>query len=550
MKKKAKKAGPVKKKDDAKADATSATDKASSTAQDDETTDGGADAAPDADLDADDSAVAVEKPSGHNRAPSISQQSRLRSSSFRKSMSGQGPSSPTLKSPISPAGETVDIYRKQVERIDELEKENKRLEAETEEAEARWRKMEDELQELRETNSDVAALKSTADDVEKLKADLAALQRQNAQLQSAASKQRASPSIGSSSKDLLAELSSKSTTIESLELEISNLNAKLATTQATGNDHASRATLLESQLEKAQLEAKSATLELADLKSNLEKASERAVLEGSSRSSAETRIAQLEAELGTANRKSTDSAKRVETLEKKIEAMTTLHREADARTTAKLTELQRHEREARELRSRVTSLGNETARLRDEALRRKKMDADGDSAGLDELEDEERAKLAARVRELEDEVFDLRRGVWRDKRRELQPGLDGGAAGAAAGFDDVDLSSGNTPTRRPEARSGGSTISDVINSGISAFTGGSRINGGLGLVEEDIDDGVDDDDDDDMEFDEDAFRLAQEEEARARLERVKEVKRGLKRWEGWRVDLADVRAGLGGVFDL
>jgi DNA repair exonuclease SbcCD ATPase subunit len=549
LKKKAKKAGPVKKKDDAKADSASTAEKDSS-AKDDETKDDGTDTAPDAD----ESAIAVDKRSGHNREPSISQQSRLRSSSFRKSMSGQGPTSPTLKSPISPAGETVDIYRKQVERIEELEKENKRLEGETQEAEARWRKMEDEIQELREANSDVAGLKSKADEAEKLKADLASLQRQNAQLQSAASRRRISVSPGpSASKDLLAELSSKSTTIESLELEISNLNAKLASTQATGNDYASRATLLESQLEKAQLEAKSATLELADLKSNLEKASERAVLEGSSRSSAETRIAQLEAELGTANRKSTDSGKRVDTLEKKIEAMTTLHREADARNTAKLTELQRHEREARELRSRVTSLGNENGRLRDEALRRKKMEADGDSAGLDELEDEERTKLQARVRELEDEAFDLRRGVWRDKRRELQPGLDGGA-----GFDDVDLS-GSTPTRPWAASSQqarGSTISDVINSGISAFTGGSRGSGpvgakttpvrkqSLGLLEEDADD------DDFLEFDEDAFRLAQEEEANARLERVKEVKRGLKQWEGWRVDIADLRAGLGGVFDL
>jgi hypothetical protein len=62
----------------------------------------------------------------------------------------------------------------------------------------------------------------------------------------------------------------------------------------------------------------------------------------------------------------------------------------------------------------------------------------------------------------------------------------------------------------------------------------------LGLVSED----------DDFEFDEEAFRKAQEEEGRRRVERVREVKRGLKAFEGWRVDFVDVRAGVGGVFEV
>jgi hypothetical protein len=44
-------------------------------------------------------------------------------------------------------------------------------------------------------------------------------------------------------------------------------------------------------------------------------------------------------------------------------------------------------------------------------------------------------------------------------------------------------------------------------------------------------------------FDEEAFRLAQEEDAKRRIERVKEVKRGLDQWKGWKLDLVDVRAG-------
>ena len=52
---------------------------------------------------------------------------------------------------------------------------------------------------------------------------------------------------------------------------------------------------------------------------------------------------------------------------------------------------------------------------------------------------------------------------------------------------------------------------------------------------------------DDEGFDEDAFRLAQEEEAKRRLERIREVKRGLDQWKGWRVDITEQRThgGLG-----
>jgi hypothetical protein len=334
-----------------------------------------------------------------------------------------------------------------------------------------------------------------------------------------------------------------------LELEISSLQSKLSVTQSSSDTQVTRIATLESELQKSQHTAESTAKELTDLKTNLEKASERAVAEGSSRSSAETRLAQLEAELGTARRSAENASKRAETLEKKVETLTTLHRESDARTQSKATESQKAERDAKELRARVTALSNENSRLRDESIRRKKLEADGDSAGLEELEDEERVLLQVKVRELEEEVFELRRGVWRDKRRELQPGL----AEDTTEFDDVDLSAAASPTSRKPAHS---TFSDVISSGISAFTGatpgnmrnsnaaGTRPGGrkqSLGLLS---------DDDDDFAFDENAFRKAQEEESKARLERVKEVKRGLKNWEGWRVDVADLRAGLGGVFEV
>ena len=60
-------------------------------------------------------------------------------------------------------------------------------------------------------------------------------------------------------------------------------------------------------------------------------------------------------------------------------------------------------------------------------------------------------------------------------------------------------------------------------------------------------------DGDDDGFDEDAFRLAQEEEGKKRIERVREMKRALKDWEGWRLDIAESRVGGGGageIFDV
>jgi len=127
-----------------------------------------------------------EKPSTkptHDRQPSISLQSKMRSSSFRRGSVGQRPLSPTpntLKSPtlppLSPDGDTIpDIYRKQASRLEESEKENKRLEKEAKDAEARWRKTEEELEEAREANSEVVELRGRIDKVGEVEAELAKL---------------------------------------------------------------------------------------------------------------------------------------------------------------------------------------------------------------------------------------------------------------------------------------------------------------------------------------------------------------------------------------
>ena len=106
----------------------------------------------------------------HGRQPSLSIQSKMRSSSFRQNSISQNPASPTLNAskaanlpPLSPDVDSVtEIYRKQAARLEELEKENKRLAKEARDAEGRWRKTEEELEELREASGQVAELKSRA----------------------------------------------------------------------------------------------------------------------------------------------------------------------------------------------------------------------------------------------------------------------------------------------------------------------------------------------------------------------------------------------------
>lgn len=362
-----------------------------------------------------------------------------------------------------------------------------------------------------------------------------------------------SPSNASSLDDLTAQVASKSATIESLELEISSLNKQLSDQKDENSKLQNQINSLESSLQKAEQEATSTKTELSDLKKNLEATSETAEKEGTDRSSAETRIAQLEAELGAANRKASDAVTRAEQLEKKVEMLTQLHRDNDARNQTRTQEKNKFEREAAELRTRIASLTNENSRLHEAEQRHKKTDLGSiEDSSVQEILDEERDKLLARVRELEEENSELKRGIWRDKRRDMQPSIDDDQQqhrqhSYASGFQDVDLS-GHPPARQAPRQS--STLQDVIKSGISAFTGQPIAHAHRKSDAASHQPKASLDLDDDFEFDEDAFRAAQEEENRKRLERVREIKRGLKNWEGWRADFVDVRAGWGGVFEV
>lgn len=480
--------------------------------------------------DADEKAVDEEKHDDLSPAatPSLAQQSKLRSTSFRAGAAGPPPS----PGPFSPDGDTApDIYRKHVARIEELEKDNKRLSKDSADADKRWKKAEEELADLREAEGDAAG--KVDGDAEKLKSEIASLQRQNTQLQQQVSRgghgHRPSVSMASPPADLQAELDSKSSTIESMEIEISKLKARLERHESGASSEKEQVTALEDKVARAESAAGKAQRELQDLKRNLERTTEKAVKEGSERSSAETKVRTLEQDLKSESAAKEELGKKVEGLEKKVATLTTLHKEQDARSQALRKEKEAAEKEVKDLKAKVDKLESENIRLRS---RKSTEDGGGlDDEGVDELENEERAKLLRQIRSLETENHELRSGAWIEKRRELEA--------TSPGFQDVDLSGGYQHSGPHKKSGAGGGIGDFFTSGLNALAGG----GDDELL-----------DDDDMDFDEDAFKTAQAEESKRRIEKIKEIKRSLTHWEGWRLDIVDVRRGggegIGDIFDV
>ncbi|KUI72931.1 hypothetical protein VM1G_08536 [Cytospora mali] len=248
----------------------------------------------------------------------------------------------------------------------------------------------------------------------------------------------------------------------------------------------------------------------------------------------EAKVAELEKELGDVKASRDEAQLMADALEKKVVSLEVLHKEDESH-------INRLQKDIAELKNENVDLKNKIQKAEADVLRLSKKEAqDGggtDNDHLDELEDEERLKLETRVRELEAENTDLRRGIWHEKRRDMQSPMDevGGQ------FTNVPLGGPSSPST---ARKQGG-FGDFFTSGLNALTGG----GGHELHGDD--DGFLDDD---VEFDEEAFRKAQEEAARARIERIKEVKRGLKNWEGWRLDLVEGRRGggegIGEMFEI
>jgi hypothetical protein len=314
-----------------------------------------------------------------------------------------------------------------------------------------------------------------------------------------------------------------------MEIEISKLRAQVERQESGASTEKEQITALEDKVARAEAAAGKAQRELQDVKKNLDRATEKAVREGSERSSAETKAQTLDHELQEMKAAKEEADKKIDALDKKVATLTTLHKEQDSRSQALKKDKEKAEKDLKELQSKLDKLESENIKLRS----RKSVEGGGglDDEGMDELEDEERKKLEKTIRSLEKEVHELRSGEWIKKRRDMEP----------SDFQEVDLTGGHSPlSHRKNSASG---FGHFISNGLNALAGGGDEGGNDGLLE-----------DDDLDFDEEAFRKAREEEATRRIERVKEIKRSLKHWEGWRLDIVDMRRGsalgVGDIFDV
>ena len=479
------------------------------------------------------------------RQPSVSLQSKIRSTSFRDS----GPLSPAATSGL-------------LSRLEELERENRRLSKEAEEHENRWRRVEEELEEVREQNAEksLSAGGAAEKEIKRLRAEIDTLKRRTS-----TARRESTHGGGDDVESLKAELESKDSTIADMQLEISRLRGQLSSQTQGCETHGEQISALQYSISTTEGKLRGLENDLADAKKALTKASEKAVLDGTERTSKDTKIRSLERELQAAVSQRDEVMKKAEQLDKKVEAMNKLHREAESRNAAKLATAEATAREIPTLRAKVEKTESENARLREKHKR--VMSGDGGGEVLDELEDEERQKLERRIRDLEGQVFDLQRGVWRERRIQMQPRGDEGSRTSldpAEDFDEVDLSgSGNASRRRSSAnvlqqqQTRHSGFTQVLSSGLAAFRASTTSpDSQLRTQNRPRNDSLLQEFDDDDAFDENAFAHAQrEEEARRMVEHVREVKRGLKQWVGWRLDLVDARRagvgiGLGEIFDV
>ncbi|KAB8338944.1 hypothetical protein FH972_021884 [Carpinus fangiana] len=398
-----------------------------------------------------------------------------------------------------------------------LEKDNKRLEKELNDKSTALEQAEEKVEGLQERVTQVDTLKKKVEEIEGLNAEIASLKRENANLQQTNSKRRSS-FVKESKTDDSDELKGKIAAVEALELELSKIKHSLAEAETKTID-------LEAQLKAARDAERTSNKQAEDLRAQIdEKEPSGPVRENTDAAEArakdaEARLSLLASDADASKKAAADAGARADALEKKLVTLEKIQK------------------------SSTSGTGRAPAR----------KSVDGDGGGVEELEDEERRQLQSRVRELESEVFELRRSVWRDQRANMQGDMDddGAAARSPGAFSDVDLSQGpyGGKSRRQSSGVGQAfAFQNVIN----AFTGQPGVTPpGQHKRVQSKGEGLLDEEDDDMEFDEEAFRKAQEEEAKARLERVKEVKRGLSGWKGWKIDLVELRGGeAAGIFDV
>ena len=503
----------------------------------------------------------------HGRQPSLSVQSKIRSTSFRHS---NGPLSPSVTGVLGSPGLDANgstspdgRYWKQASRIEELERENKRLGREVEIGEDRWRRLEDELEQMRERNAEEknairkgsAPAREDQSEIEKLRGEISTLRAKQRDRTGSISKVSRSGSFlegtGPSSSELDSmkkQVESKESTISDMSLEISKLRSQVSEKVAGCETHGSQIEALQTSLTGSEERFRKLEMELADSRKAVTRLSERSVKEGTENTSRETRMRGLERQTSAAKGERDDMEKLKLNLERKLDAMTKLVREAEERHMKKLKEVESEARRLREDKMRKVGKGGD--------------EVEGDGDGVDDLEDEERTRLERRIRELEGEVYDLRRGAYRERRGLQDTGKDDDRPSFEVdGFDDVDLSANAGSSRRRsfganavlgsaanQQQQQHSSFAQVLNSGLAAFYGSSTPDqqprpsstGQRPRNDSLLQDFEDED------FDEAGFAQAQrEEEARRMVEHVREVKKGLGEWKGWRLDLVEARRMMG-----
>ncbi|RKF80075.1 hypothetical protein GcM3_049014 [Golovinomyces cichoracearum] len=202
----------------------------------------------------------------------------------------------------------------------------------------------------------------------------------------------------------------------------------------------------------------------------------------------------------------------------------------------------RFEKECYVLRVQLTNVENENHKLQHEleVLRTSQLQ-ESKNQGSDQLENEREMKMVKKIQDLEREIFELRNNANLDHIHRPDGGISSDYTSPNSKFTEVDLDTHSFLPQDPGQNSKG-RLGNLISSGFSAITGTNS-----GTIDEIISQ-------DEIDFDEDAFRQAQEKQASDRIERIKVIKRTLKNWEGWRLDLVDARSlikdNMGPIFDI
>lgn len=199
------------------------------------------------------------------------------------------------------------------------------------------------------------------------------------------------------------------------------------------------------------------------------------------------------------------------------------------------------ERECIDLRTRLAQVEMENLQF---VVEKERASQIHENTEITKEKSEERNRLEKRVRDLEAEIYKLRGDTWKERRRSAARLKSNSITSPGTKFTEVDLGGELSPRRHnTQADKGG--LGGFISSSFNALTG--------------TDNGLDDDggfleDSELIDFDEDAFRRAKEEEAKERIERIKDIKRSLKKWEGWKLDIAESRrlnsGGSGVIFEV